>query len=267
MLAAGGGQTAGWRPPAGQRRRRVRRGDEPQDLIATTDAWPTRRGSQPSKCPPCPCPPSSSSRTCAGTSCTSVRNTSCRGWHDDGGDLHRGAGARCRRPEFDVREAAPGVTVVVPRTPVQHAGFHDDQIALLDPMASPASSGQAGITEAVVWLYTPMALPLVKTLEVRCLAYDCMDELSAFNNAPRQLRQRETALLKRAGVVFTGGPVAVRGQAPSASERPLYSSSRSTRRTSRRAGWRPTASTPGPSANCRGRCRGRGCPTASSTSA
>src|SRR5206468_7076316 len=35
---------------------------------------------------------------------------------------------------------------------------------------------------------------------------DCMDELTAFKNAPRQLVQRESALLKVATVVFTGGP-------------------------------------------------------------
>jgi hypothetical protein len=33
-----------------------------------------------------------------------------------------------------------------------------------------------------------------------------MDELAAFRNAPRQLLQRESALLKIADVVFTGGP-------------------------------------------------------------
>src|ERR1700754_5032409 len=33
-----------------------------------------------------------------------------------------------------------------------------------------------------------------------------MDELSAFHNAPRQLIQRESALMKRADLVFTGGP-------------------------------------------------------------
>jgi UDP-galactopyranose mutase len=37
------------------------------------------------------------------------------------------------------------------------------------------------------------------------LIYDCKDELAAFNNAPRQVMQREHALLKMADVVFTGG--------------------------------------------------------------
>ena len=63
----------------------------------------------------------------------------------------------------------------------------------------------AGLDRPVVWLYTPMALPLVADVDARAVVYDCMDELSAFRFAPRQLQQREAALLKRADVVFTGG--------------------------------------------------------------
>ena len=62
------------------------------------------------------------------------------------------------------------------------------------------------ITDPIVWLYTPMALPLAAKLGAKRIVYDCMDELSAFMNAPRQLLQRESALLKAADVVFTGGP-------------------------------------------------------------
>ncbi len=51
-----------------------------------------------------------------------------------------------------------------------------------------------------------MALPLLADLTPRALVYDCMDELAAFKNAPRQMRQRETALLKSADLVLTGGP-------------------------------------------------------------
>jgi len=49
-------------------------------------------------------------------------------------------------------------------------------------------------------------LPLLGDLAPRAIVYDCMDELSAFKNAPRQMRQRETALLKNADLVVTGGP-------------------------------------------------------------
>jgi glycosyltransferase involved in cell wall biosynthesis len=51
-----------------------------------------------------------------------------------------------------------------------------------------------------------MALPLLQELRPRAVIYDCMDELSAFKGAPRQMKQRETALLKRAQLVLTGGP-------------------------------------------------------------
>ena len=48
-----------------------------------------------------------------------------------------------------------------------------------------------------------------------------MDELSAFRNAPPQLLQRESALLKAADVVFTGGPSLYRAKQRSASQRAL----------------------------------------------
>ena len=51
-----------------------------------------------------------------------------------------------------------------------------------------------------------MALPLLAELSPRAVIYDCMDELSAFKNAPRQMVQRESALIKRAQLVLTGGP-------------------------------------------------------------
>ncbi len=98
-----------------------------------------------------------------------------------------------------------GVTVLTPHTPVHAAGFHDDQLPVLEPLLAQWLA-QQGIAEALVWLYTPMALPLVKLTRPLVLVYDCMDELSAFHGAPKQLRQRETALMKRADLVFTGGP-------------------------------------------------------------
>jgi glycosyltransferase involved in cell wall biosynthesis len=50
-----------------------------------------------------------------------------------------------------------------------------------------------------------MALPLATGMKPRGVVYDCMDELSHFKNAPRQLVQRENALFKTADLVFTGG--------------------------------------------------------------
>jgi len=100
---------------------------------------------------------------------------------------------------------APGVQVLRPQTPVDAPGFHDEQLSLLEPMVA-GWLAQQGIDDYAVWFYTPMALPLLDGLAPRAVIYDCMDELSAFKGAARQMRQRETALLERAGLVLTGGP-------------------------------------------------------------
>jgi len=97
------------------------------------------------------------------------------------------------------------LTVLVPHTPLAAPGFHDDQLPLLQTqLAGYLLRTQQRVD--VAWLYTPMALPLVQTVRPLCAVYDCMDELSAFHNAPRQLGQRESALLKQAALVLTGGP-------------------------------------------------------------
>jgi len=113
-------------------------------------------------------------------------------------------------PVFEEGEArmvmshpAPNLTVCQPHTPVQAHGFHDDQIPLLQPLvAALAPEGE----QLLVWFYTPMALPLLQALPPALVIYDCMDELSAFKNPPKQLLQRESALLNIADLVFTGGP-------------------------------------------------------------
>lgn len=57
----------------------------------------------------------------------------------------------------------------------------------------------------VAWYYTPMMLGWSEHLEPLAVVYDCMDELSAFRNAPRQLVIREAELFSLADLVFTGG--------------------------------------------------------------
>ena len=58
----------------------------------------------------------------------------------------------------------------------------------------------------LAWLYTPMAMPLLSTLEPDAVVYDCMDELSAFLHSPADLLEQEQALFARADLVFAGGP-------------------------------------------------------------
>jgi protoporphyrinogen oxidase/glycosyltransferase involved in cell wall biosynthesis len=98
---------------------------------------------------------------------------------------------------------APNVTVCRAHTPVAAGGFHDDQIPLLQPMlADLLPPGE----RPIVWFYTPMALPLLQGLDPSLVIYDCMDELASFKNPPKQLLQRESALLNLADLVFAGGP-------------------------------------------------------------
>jgi UDP-galactopyranose mutase len=108
-------------------------------------------------------------------------------------------------PHLEVREAVPGVHVCRPFVPAPASGFHDDHIpalrTLLDDLVR-----ERRLADSIVWFYSPMALPLAQRLTPRAVIYDCMDELSAFLHAPRQLQQRESALLKVADLVFTGGP-------------------------------------------------------------
>ena len=100
------------------------------------------------------------------------------------------------------REHSHGVSVAVPHLP---AGCSQDasltwQRELIDELIR-----QEGIVQYVLWYYTPMAIAFTDHLTPVATVFDCMDELSAFANAPTALRQCEAELLRRATVVFTGG--------------------------------------------------------------
>jgi protoporphyrinogen oxidase/glycosyltransferase involved in cell wall biosynthesis len=109
------------------------------------------------------------------------------------------------RNHLEITEPAPNVRVCRPYSTIDSPGFHDDQIPTLQEMVLELLQSEK-IEDYGVWFYSPMALPLMRDLAPIVIAYDCMDELSAFRNAPRQLLQRENALMKMADVVFTGGP-------------------------------------------------------------
>jgi UDP-galactopyranose mutase len=114
---------------------------------------------------------------------------------------------------MEIATPIAGVYVCRPHTSVISPGFHDDQLPLLQELLEELLV-EHDIRNPIAWLYTPMALPLVQHLRPCALVYDCMDELSAFLNAPRQLMQREHALLKIADVVFTGGRSLYRAKKP-----------------------------------------------------
>lgn len=90
-----------------------------------------------------------------------------------------------------------GVTVVTPVMPREEVST---QRRLLDRLLT---------TEAIrrpdLWFYSPMALRWSDHVSAGAVAYDCMDELRNFRDAPAGLPHLERRLLDSAGVVFTGG--------------------------------------------------------------
>jgi len=101
-------------------------------------------------------------------------------------------------------QPAPQIEVLRPHVSASAAGFHDEHLPALSAQLA-RFLVQRGVRDFWLWFYTPMALPLAADLPARGVVYDCMDELSAFRNAPRELVQMERLLMQRADVVFTGG--------------------------------------------------------------
>lgn len=104
--------------------------------------------------------------------------------------------------ELKITAAEHNLWVVTPHLP---DGIDHGQVELAEQHLLDALLAEWNIRDYVLWYYTPMALGFSEHLVPRLVVYDCMDELSAFCGAPRQLREREAALLRRADLVFTGG--------------------------------------------------------------
>jgi UDP-galactopyranose mutase len=108
-------------------------------------------------------------------------------------------------PYWSISKPEENVFVCQLTTPLLTGGFSDRQMPVFEPMLR-SLLDELNVGNHIAWLYTPMALPLARTLEPDLLVYDCMDELSSFHDAPPELIERENELLKEANIVFTGGP-------------------------------------------------------------
>ncbi len=111
------------------------------------------------------------------------------------------------RPAWHLSEVAPGITRCVPLFDAAWPFFLDEEgrdtrtmRRLLDDLLAARA-----VADPVAWVYTPLALPLLRDLDLRAVVYDCMDELALFAGAPPELALREAGLLRRADVVFAGG--------------------------------------------------------------
>lgn len=104
---------------------------------------------------------------------------------------------------LEVREADPGVHVVVPHLP---EGLRSD-IAINAVMKELTRQLliDYDINQYVFWYYTPMALKFTDHFNPVASVYDCMDELSAFRGAHSHLPVLEKQLFRQVDLVFTGG--------------------------------------------------------------
>ena len=110
-----------------------------------------------------------------------------------------------REPFWQFSTPSHNILVCQPYTSVRKTGFTDEQMPALSELTRQLIDKEK-IDKPIAWFYTPLAMPLFSLLNARAVVYDCMDELSAFLNAPAELIQREKELLNVADIVFTGGP-------------------------------------------------------------
>ncbi|MFN2454981.1 MAG: glycosyltransferase family 1 protein [Pyrinomonadaceae bacterium] len=107
-------------------------------------------------------------------------------------------------PRLEMSEREDGLCIVVPHLP---ESYREDaqQLDAVQKLLIDRLFDEQGIDEHILWYYTPMALGFTRHLQPSAVVYDCMDELSAFKNAPPTLKSREAELFRRTDLVFTGG--------------------------------------------------------------
>jgi UDP-galactopyranose mutase len=99
-------------------------------------------------------------------------------------------------------DVSGAVTIVVPQLP---ADMLPDACRVALRQLLDGMLRTHGISNYLLWYYTPMALAFTDHLTPVMVVYDCMDELSSFKGAPPLLKHFEAELIERADLVLTGG--------------------------------------------------------------
>jgi len=106
------------------------------------------------------------------------------------------------RPHLRVSYRENGLRIVTPHLPPHQ--MSDRTQRLMAELLEEYFDDQ-DIQEPTFWYSTPMALGFSRHFQPAAVIFDCMDELSAFRNAPPELLTLERELIARADLVFTGG--------------------------------------------------------------
>ena len=113
-------------------------------------------------------------------------------------------------PRLDLSVPQKNIFRAVPHLPGDFASTPDASLEVVRDLATEAiSSGGAldgKFKNAIQWFYTGMpAAAMLGAFNEVGVVYDCMDELSKFRGAPKEVTRRERLLLANADVVFAGG--------------------------------------------------------------
>ena len=95
-----------------------------------------------------------------------------------------------------------GVEIIVPHLPVAYDAR--TSAAALTRMIDHLLL-DLGEDPSVIWYYTPTALAFSRHLDADLFVFDCMDQLSAFKDAPKDLVAFEAEMFRRADLVLCGG--------------------------------------------------------------
>ena len=114
-------------------------------------------------------------------------------------------------PLPELREVAEFPNITIMRMKMPTSRWHDG--AYVDKerrrLVQELLAGPLGLRfrDPVQWFYDPMAVTaFAGHMDERAIVFDCMDQLSQFKGAPKELLRRERELLNAADVVFAGGP-------------------------------------------------------------
>ena len=103
-----------------------------------------------------------------------------------------------RYPSMRVNDPSAMITIVTPVLPAGISATKADAIqrTMVDEILAETLHDRL-----IAWYYTPMALRFSDHLASDVCVYDCMDELSAFKNAPSELKQLEKLLFADAQIL------------------------------------------------------------------
>ena len=111
-------------------------------------------------------------------------------------------------PDLQFHRVMPNVTVMCPHVPASwnRNPRLPEMFVKWTLEGIERMNDEGAFDRPLLWYYSPMdSAWSLGRVPNRGVVYDCMDELSQFTGAPRQLVDNEARLIRHADVVFTGG--------------------------------------------------------------